>query len=453
MTVLPNLERLLGDAAEKLAPVNDAAAAEGGVSRTSTPRSRSWRPLALAVVLVLGGVSGALAAAGVFQTGKPIGPQPGYAPVSNVGWGAPRAGSMKVLALRVADPAGGPPWGLGMFTTTRGLACPVTGRVVDGRLGALGIDYAFADDGRFHRLLAPAGIGPDCSPPDARGHVFAFGEGWLESASGDAAPAAAIDQRPDCLLPGYQGRGVRCPQADLRTVFYGFLGPDARTVSYTYEGVRHVEHVSGSSGGYLIVLPAPPGVAVGRAAKYGDVAPPTTVYVTYASGRRCSLQSANPVASRPGPCQAVGYAKRPLDLPTRKALATPTRVSFDSKLPIGLLAPGPALLVKFTARIAAATITSGYAVEAHRPSTQACTKAFSARGGFIPLVDNTTTAIKSGQPVTLVLALKPLCAGRYSGRLYYYRAPTYSGLLPIGLPATRAETAEVTIKHFAINVP
>ena len=30
--------------------------------------------------------------------------------------------------------------------TTTGLACPVAGRVVNGRLGVLGIDYAFAND-------------------------------------------------------------------------------------------------------------------------------------------------------------------------------------------------------------------------------------------------------------------------------------------------------------------
>ena len=115
-----------------LARAMDVQRADGPVVRRGR-RARGWRPLALVAVLVLGGTSVALAAAGVFQTGAPITTEPGYAPVANVGWGAPIAGSMRLLALRAADPAGGPPWGLGMFKTTEGLACAVTGRVVNGR--------------------------------------------------------------------------------------------------------------------------------------------------------------------------------------------------------------------------------------------------------------------------------------------------------------------------------
>ena len=104
------------------------------------------RPLVLVVALVLGGATAALAASGVFQTGTPVGPPAGYAPVASVGFGAPQPGGIRVLGLRAADPAGGPPWGIGVFRTTQGLACSVTARVVDGRLGVLGIDYAFADE-------------------------------------------------------------------------------------------------------------------------------------------------------------------------------------------------------------------------------------------------------------------------------------------------------------------
>jgi hypothetical protein len=175
------------------------------------------RPLVLVVVLVLGGATAALAASGVFQTGTPVGPPAGYAPVASVGFGAPQPGGIRVLGLRAADPAGGPPWGIGVFRTTQGLACSVTARVVDGRLGVLGIDYAFADDGRFHPILAASAITPYCTPPDARGHLYITGGGWLLNASGYYAPA--------CLMPGSQGDMLRCPQSDLRSVFSGFLGP------------------------------------------------------------------------------------------------------------------------------------------------------------------------------------------------------------------------------------
>ena len=60
------------------------------------------------------------------------------------------ASSVRVLPLRVADPDGGPPWGLRVARTSRGLLCVEVGRVVGGRIGVLGRDGAFHDDGAFH---------------------------------------------------------------------------------------------------------------------------------------------------------------------------------------------------------------------------------------------------------------------------------------------------------------
>jgi hypothetical protein len=411
-----------------------------------------WRPLALIAVLVLGGASAALAAAGVFQTGAPITTQPGYAPVASVGWGAPRAGSMRLLALRVPDPAGGPPWGLGMFETTQGLACAVTGRVVNGRLGALGTDYAFADDGRFHPLLPAAGIGLDCSPPDARGAVFLTGSGWLESASGEVAVAAAIGQRPACRFPGDQSPGLRCSQTDLRTVYYGFLGPDARSISYASDGARHVEDVTRPDGGYLVVVPAPAGVTRGRAAKYGDILPPVRVDVTYNSGRTCTLQQTNPGASAPNPCQAVGYAEGPLDLPSHSELATPARASYSPTATVGLLAPGPTITVRFTARFAITNSRYSYTTQLTPPATRACRRAL-ARDAGIPLQASTHGTIRARQTVRLLVSLQPLCAGRYTGHLYLHRAPRWNlhlaGMNRLGVN----QPANVTITTFAVNAP
>jgi hypothetical protein len=423
--------------------------------RAETPgvrRRRGWRPLALVAVLVLGGTSAALAAAGVFQTGAPITTQPGYAPVANVGWGAPIAGSMRLLALRVPDPAGGPPWGLGIFKTTRGLACAVTGRVVNGRLGALGIDYVFTDDGRFHPLQPAAGEGLGCTPPDARGAVFLTAPGWLDSASGEVA-AAAIAQQPTCRFPGDQSPGVRCPQADLRTVFYGFLGPDARTVSYTYGGVRHLEEVSGPDGGYLIVAPAPPGVTVGRAARYGDILPLVTVHVTYDSGRTCTLQSTNPNASLPNPCQAVGYVEGPLDLPSGGAVAAQVHASYTPAAVVGLLAPGPTIAVRFTARLAITNSRYSYRAQLAPPATRACTQALARANGLIALEASTHGTITAGQTVRLLIPLEPRCTGRYTGRLYLHRAPRWDLPLPGMNRLGVDKPGNVLVTTFAINVP
>ncbi len=459
MNYLPELRDAVVDAARRLYQAAEATPVSGASDASRSRRAKGWRPFALLAVLVLAGTTGALAAAGVFKTGTPVGPQPGYAPVSNQGFGTLRPGSMRVLALRVADPGGRAPWGLGVFQTTRGVACPVAGRVSDGRLGVLGIDYAFADDGRFHPLLASTSIDIACLPPDAHGHLFLTGEGGIVNASGDVAPVAAIAQRPHCDLPGDHDWGVRCPQSALRALDYGFLGPDARSVSYTFHGVRHVEDVSGPDGGYLVVLPAPPGSTVGRKANLGGFKAGPTLFASYADGRTCAVQSVLEV-SGPRSCALIGYVQALLPLPTRAALATPTHVSYHPALryggPARLLLPG--LLVTFTARVAITNTQSAYAVQAQRPNRTACRKALAlanaSHRGFIPLQQDTLQTITAGQTVSIVVPLQPLCAGRYSGRLYFYRdtSPynTLEGLL--SLPV-RDQPRGVTVATFAVNVP
>ncbi len=107
-------------------------------------RARRWRPLALIAVLVLGGATGALAAAGVFQTGTPVGPY--VLAQANAFEGVAVPGSLRLLALRVADPDGGPSWVLRALRTTRGLECVELARLVGGKIGVIGEDGAFADD-------------------------------------------------------------------------------------------------------------------------------------------------------------------------------------------------------------------------------------------------------------------------------------------------------------------
>ena len=434
VTVLPQLERMLGDAAQRLAPA----------STQLRGRWRSRRALVVLAVLVCGGGSAAWAA-GVFETGAPITTQAGFAPVAKVGWGAPVIGSYKTLPLRVPDPASGPPWGLGVFRTTQGLACVVAGRVVNGRIGALGIDYTFGDDNEFHPLLPAAAIVFGCAPPDADGHLYLEGLGSLAGASGEVAGAAALGQRPTCLLPGDQSRGVRCPRWALRTLFYGFLGPDARDVSYTYSGVRHVEPVSGPEGGYLLVLPAPAGVTSERAVKYGDVLPAVAPRVTYHGGLTCTLASADLLEAPPGPCQAVGYVTGPLAVPSRASLATVATVRYRPDATVGLLAPGPTLTVSFTARADTAE-RCRYVVQLRRPNTQACRTAVRRAGGGIPLRAASTGAIRAGETVTLALPLQPLCTGRYSGTLTVRRAARWpapsTGMNRLGVD--RAATIPIT---------
>lgn len=289
MSYLPELREAVGAAAHRRYGT-DPSRARRRSWRTLNWLGR-WRPLVVFAVLLAGATSGALAAAGVFGPGAPVVTEPGYAPSPRVGLGAPNPGGTRLFGLRVTDPAGGPPWGLAIVTTTRGFACPMTGRVVRGRLGVLGIDYEFGDDQRFHPLRAADAVGQDCSRLDRRGHVFAIGYGWIGSASGSTAVAAAIHERPRCRLPGDLSPGLRCPQTSLRVVYYGFAGPAAASISYTYRGRHHVERVSGANGGYLVVAAAPADIT-SKAAKRGELPPPFTLKVTDRAGITCPLATA-----------------------------------------------------------------------------------------------------------------------------------------------------------------
>ncbi|MGH2850469.1 MAG: hypothetical protein ACRDLP_07635 [Solirubrobacteraceae bacterium] len=369
--------------------------------------------------LALGGTAGALAAAGVFEIGAPVTTQPGNPPLSTVGEGTARAGTMRVLSVRVADPAGGPAWGIGVFMTTTGLACPVTGRVLEGRLGVLGIDDAFANDGKFHPLLAPASIGLDCAAPDAEGRLFLTGQAWIVNASGDLAPEAAVNQQPHCDLPGTESRYVRCPQATLRTVYYGFLGPRARTISYTYRGHLRVQTTTGPNGAYLVVLPAPAGSTKGRKARLGGFKAGPTLYTTYSTGRTCAVQNVTEV-DHPSECALVGYVQPHLTLPTPRQLHATVRLHFipnliEDNTPLHV----PGIQVSFRAPVAVTTTRSFYLVELHRPATRACAHALADAKTFSPLTQASHATLRAGQPLTIATPLRPFCPGRYTGRLAY----------------------------------
>ncbi len=116
------------------------------------------------VVLLALAVLGALAAGGVIEIGSRA--KLPYSTFGNVseGTGALMAGTVHRLPIAAPDPAGGPPWGMRELSTSRGTGCLQIGRIVDGKLGALGQDHAFGDDGRFHELpVAATPTAANCS--------------------------------------------------------------------------------------------------------------------------------------------------------------------------------------------------------------------------------------------------------------------------------------------------
>jgi hypothetical protein len=179
----------------------------GELLTATVPRRR--RPLWLlggigAVVLVTGI---ATAATGSFPIGDPLGPWRD----NRSGKPVPHSGHLQ--AIRAADPAGGPPWGIRVFRTAHSPAppprigepallhsgngvCEQLGRVVDGKLGVI------ETDGRFHALpLGPAGlclfsIGP------SRGFGGPTYSGWSSTnVTSSGAPAGGFPGRP-CKCAG-----------------------------------------------------------------------------------------------------------------------------------------------------------------------------------------------------------------------------------------------------------
>jgi hypothetical protein len=178
-------------------------------------------------------------------------------PAQNPGENAGRAlpGTSELLGLRVADPQGGPPWGVRLVRTTRADMCIQFGRVQDGRLGSLGIDDAFNNDHRFHPFPNTS-IGQVCGTTDAAGNGFVN-----EAYSGEVANANPTILSGvltnNCQPPGqWGGHASACPAGSIRIVFTGLLGPDATSITYTApSGQLKTERTSGRDGAYLLVFP------------------------------------------------------------------------------------------------------------------------------------------------------------------------------------------------------
>lgn len=329
MTMLPDVEQAVLDAIQR----------DHRRSRSSRrarwnfwlTRARRGRPLAVIAALVLGGTTGALAATGVFRTGSPVEPAAPALPTTDNGIAI--AGSVRLLALRVPDPAGGLPWGARVLRTTRGDTCIQVGRVLSGTLGVLGQDGAFRDDGRFHPFSANVEGPLDCGISDAHGRAF-FNDTLIN------VPASGFTG--GCRI-GSKGRHAfpRCPPADLRYAYYGLLGPDATSVTYANSTGHLVTTLTaGSDGAYLVVLMPPRSCDPGRGAvvcapSYAGVgasglrpgAPIRTV--SYRNHSTCHLAPIDPASHYNGErasCPTYGYAAPPTPRLTSAQVASPVTV-------------------------------------------------------------------------------------------------------------------------------
>ena len=211
--------------------------------------SHRSRPALVVVIALLGGGT-ALAATGVLHTGAPVSSEVQATPYAYEG--TVIASSVRVLPLRVPDPDGGPPWGLRVARTSRGLLCVEVGRVVGGRIGVLGRDGAFHDDGAFHPFAENYLPGDGCGTEDGRGDAFTNVQLHGIPASGQ------LDNRRYTSGGCYSGSAsaAACPPGQLRDVYFGMLGPDATDVTaLDAAGGTTVAPTAAPSGAYLVVLP------------------------------------------------------------------------------------------------------------------------------------------------------------------------------------------------------
>ena len=382
----------------------------------ATPASRLSRlhrlPMLVPVAATLAGTAVALAAAGVIHLGSPERESSGHrtaAAEAESGLGTVSPANSELLALRVNDPGSLLPWGLRVARTSRGLGCIRAGLVLNGRLGALGIDGDFGNDGFFHPFPAvgtPRLIG--CVPLDTHGELF------ISASEADVPTSASTLHR--CSGAGANGKvpaSALCAGSNTRDIYYGLLGPRATSLTYTSGGTAHTIIPQGPHGAYLIILPADPRDLNGVGTGLVPAGRPITE-VTYRGGLVCRFAGGNPdprsdCSTPPGSNYTQPNLKRLLAAaPQTRITATVTHDRHSAW----------SVTVSFKAPVAIPNALTAYAVELHNPGTPRLWGA-----------TDTDTNLDRGQRVSITFSnlTRP---GHYSGTVRLTHRP--SELLALG---------------------
>jgi hypothetical protein len=352
MSILPQLEHDLLEAAERRHALHDdheaatSAPARGtGASRGSGGPARRLRLAVFVFVLLLATATITLAATGVILTGAPVRPE--GRPNPSAGEGVPSPGASRLLPIRVADPEGGLPWGMRVVRTTRGELCLQIGRIQDGRLGELGIDGVFHDDGRFHPI--PAAVLPETTRVGRPAANDDETEAVSCQLAGEVLTGAHLGV--DRSAGAANGHEKALPKSQLRDIYFGVLGEKAVSVSYQAGAIEQTESVVAPIGAYMIVKPARhgeiAGVGYGSLGSGGQLVPsaPLTAITYRIDGQLCKRGPVQPPGVHvhvadpcPQPHQpaAVEHTTRDLNLPLHVQLrlsherVTGARVSFTA---------------------------------------------------------------------------------------------------------------------------
>jgi hypothetical protein len=356
MTLLPQVRGQLHDAAGRRASRHGRL----GVSFAGRRPRRGWHRASVISIAVVLGLAGVGFASGVVQFGAPAPKSPlELFTAPRTGDGALTPGSVRMLPVSTADPAGGAPWGMREFATSRGLGCIEVARLAAGKLVGVGQDYAFGNDGRLHELSVSSGgsgFGDSCGALD-RYHRLYINQMW------GGQPASAWQSRcypPGSPAGGHQPGEPECPPQDERNLYFGLLGPDAESVTYSLEGHRHTLATSGPEGAYLIVTRFVPGQLLSGVGTGGVVpvdGPITEIH--YRGGATCHITSRSWIggayACTPSLQVPVGYVPPKALSYTHAQAQTPVHVTL-----VHTRQGRYELRLSITSRVALTNAESGY---------------------------------------------------------------------------------------------
>jgi hypothetical protein len=422
----------------------------GREHRGQRKRRRAMLVLIPALIVL---AAGGLALGGVIEIGAPA--KTGLS-ASEAGYGPLSPGSSHLLAISTPDPHGGPPWGMRVFSTKRGVGCVQVGRLLNGRLGAMGQDGAFDDDGRFHEVKAgDATPFFACSALDANGRIFnnvTVGDEPASAWTGTGSPPTRYRAAtPGTCVPASSSPAEKapmggvpvsiCAQADERNLYYGLLGPDAKSITYTSGGHQHTIPTMGPEGAYLIVTVA----AVHQlfdfsAGGTSDVVPvdgPITA-IHYRNGSTCHLTGRSWIggssACTPSLREPVGYV--PVKTPTASQVASSVhaQVRRNSR-------GDREIAVSFVSRVPVTEYRSGYSLKLEE----------GGQGAFAQPPADHGDDIAAGEKVTMTIAGRrephaSLAPGLYRGSVTLIAATgpaLFEGPGTVYLP----------VGHFSIRVP
>ncbi|HEY2630980.1 MAG TPA: hypothetical protein VGI26_01215 [Solirubrobacteraceae bacterium] len=474
MSCLPQLRESLVAAAERQANQVGAHSLlvterSGGVPSQRRPQGlvrvlfgRRSRTVALLFAGLLAMAAVAYATTSLIKTGAPVESEESFSRAAGAGVAIPQ--SEGLLGIAAPDPAGGPPWTMRVYKTSRGLGCVQVGRLVGGRIGVLGEDGAFNEDGRFHPLPVQASQAEgECVLLDGHGHAFL-------GVSRYGVPASGLPYACDRL--GSRVAGERCWRSSPRDVFYGLLGPKARSVTYRAGGETHTIPTVGKEGAYLIVEGTPAevvakgvGAGVSSAVPAGGGTlgairlPQPIKVVRYSGGHTCTISQFRDYGGHGGECvPPVGYVAQNVHLPSARELASSVQVrGIVAPLPAGYSRKGPVaqLRVSFVARVAVRSALSGYSVSLEAPNTGRC------KGRAMQANAQLGHNVRAGERVSVNLAwgfadargMFPGCPGVAHGVVTYSIPSHELSTGPSYGPFVRRHSGIVTVGRFSYDSP